>query len=98
MELSVGTHAPTASVGRRGSLSCVLRFVQLPERTGNSHVLKLNRHTQWHVGSVPIEFEHVAIARSLWKLDKPLYARPTQRPPDRVSERARRPPALETKW
>ena len=65
---------------------------------GDSYVLKLNRHTQWHVGSVPIEFEHMAIARSLGKLDKPILRAHRSAAANRLLERAGRPPALETKW
>ena len=39
-------------------------FGRSTARTGDSYAMKLNRRTQWDVGSAPIEFYRVGITRS----------------------------------
>ena len=87
------------TIGRTEVLHDLIR-VSFLERTGDSYALKvkLNSGTQGHVVSAAIEFERIAIAGSLWKCAKPIRASTAPlggRPmPDRVSEPAVRPLAL----
>ena len=96
--LAAGSDRGSSGVERENHVYASLRnLVQLPERKGNDHALKLDSRTQGHVGSAAIEFERSFMARSRWKLDTVISHAHRSTGADRASEHSARPPALKAK-